>query len=72
MIISPNKAADITDRLKLLEDMEMDLRAGRVKTAQAIGVMTNWLAHKIAHHDYSKLDELDRKWKTKSENYSPQ
>ena len=66
MIISPNKAFDIQDRMRLLREMKEDLRVGRVKTAQAIGVMTKYLAHKIAHHDYTKLDELDRKLSLKT------
>lgn len=54
MITHPNKIYDMRERARLLVELEQDILAGRMKTAQALGWYTSWLASKIKHHDYSK------------------
>tara|TARA_R110000868_G_scaffold157343_2_gene384541 strand:+ start:2173 stop:2403 length:231 start_codon:yes stop_codon:yes gene_type:complete len=56
MIVSPAKLEDMRWRLKLLSEMETDLKEGRPITARELGRMTSWLANRIKTHDYSKED----------------
>lgn len=54
MITHPQKVYDMQERARLLNDLESDVRLGRIETAKALGWYTNWLANKIKNHDYSK------------------
>lgn len=62
MIISPSKAEDIRWRTELLQSMAMDLRSGRLVTAREIGKMTIWLANRIKSRDYTKDDEVLKRY----------
>lgn len=62
MIISPTKAEDIRWRTELLQAMAMDLRKGYVTTAREVGKVTVWLANRIKSHDYTKDDEVLRRY----------
>ncbi len=52
-------------RLELLRQIGNDLRGNRPVTAKQIGKMTQWLDNRIKTHDYSKEDELLRKFPLK-------